>query len=72
MLAQAAGYDVAFCPVTGRQEVLNSDIDAFSAVVLLHHDLDQEEGVLRSHSNRQLSISVRWEARERIGAALID
>lgn len=44
-LAETAGYDVV---VRGPGPVvcLDGEIDAYSAVILLHHDLEQEESIL--------------------------
>lgn len=43
-LAQASGYDVEI--VTSHSAVKASALDGFTAVVLLHHDLDLEEDML--------------------------
>lgn len=44
-LAEVLGYDVRMTG-TATHGQLTRDIDAFTAVILLHHDLDQEQNIL--------------------------
>jgi xanthine dehydrogenase accessory factor len=46
-LAEASGYDVRVVGTRSCATLNAIDIDAFTAVVLLHHDLDLEERLLR-------------------------
>nr|WP_236761104.1 XdhC family protein [Agrobacterium tumefaciens] len=47
-LARYCGYEVAFLSGNHRTVHLNEHIDPFTAVLSLHHDLDQEQPVLRA------------------------
>lgn len=45
-IAEASGYDVVFRAPGQDEQAVADAIDAFTAVVLLHHDLDAEDRVL--------------------------
>ncbi|WEX91055.1 XdhC family protein [Sinorhizobium garamanticum] len=45
-LAEVAGYDVVLLPINRADRIARQEIDAFSAVVVLHHDLEKEMLVL--------------------------
>lgn len=45
-IGKASGYDVVSTEWTGDEKRLAGAIDAFTAIVLLHHDLDAEHPVL--------------------------
>ena len=45
-LGRASGYDVVLARAGSGGSVMNSAIDAYTAIVVLHHDLEQEAPVL--------------------------
>jgi xanthine dehydrogenase accessory factor len=45
-LAECSGYDVQVLHNSRMPKALTQEIDCFTAVVLLHHDLDREDGLL--------------------------
>ena len=45
-LGKASGYDVVLTRAGAGKPVMTSQIDAYTAIVMLHHDLEQEIPVL--------------------------
>lgn len=58
-LAVAAGYDVRVVDSSLLRTQRSIEIDPFTAVILLHHDLDMEADILNRRLRLRLSISER-------------